>query len=402
MKSSVIFILALKATIALGQSPSLSITRCPTFTTTVTLPAFTEYDESTSTFCPQCSESSTIASSSNTTPASTPAGPSVTPTTQAVPNSPEKPGQEVYTTTYKTVWSVFCPTGLQPSTYTITETCSGKPTPPNPTHIPAGYGVTVSACDSCGPAPLTETLTICTICENTTTTPAGANPNVYFTTYRTTYSQFCSTGLEAETYTITEACTGARSAPNPTHVPQGFTTTIGTCTTCGPTPITALLTVPVSPNAEPFTAGSPGFEGASSMSWESLPTKPSSGGQSQGGSQSPGGSQNQAPTQGQAASQGPPIPQSPASSPSLTASQAAAPSPSPPPTGTPSVGGYANGFYAIGNETCSSCTSYGTAAASAGGQSNGMTFTGSASVVGVNPVLTIWVLGIMGALMLRL
>jgi len=69
---------------------------------------------------------------------------------------------DVYTTTYETVWSAFCPTGLEDKTYTITETCTGAKTTPTSGYIPTGYTAVVSTCDTCGTAPITATLTVCT------------------------------------------------------------------------------------------------------------------------------------------------------------------------------------------------------------------------------------------------
>ena len=65
-------------------------------------------------------------------------------------------------TTYTTVYTAICPTGLAPSTYVITEPCSetGQPRPSD--HIPQGFTITTVACGACAE----ETVTL--------TTPAGS------------------------------------------------------------------------------------------------------------------------------------------------------------------------------------------------------------------------------------
>ncbi|MCJ1430102.1 hypothetical protein MMC29_008017, partial [Sticta canariensis] len=78
------------------------------------------------------------------------------------------------------------------------------------------------------------------------------------TTYQTVYSQFCSTGLEEKTFTVTESCSSTNQ-PRPTgYVPQGFTVTTAICTVCGSTPVTAVLTTPVPAAPTPGAGGSPG------------------------------------------------------------------------------------------------------------------------------------------------
>lgn len=80
-----------------------------------------------------------------------------------------------YTTTYETVYSSLCPTGgFENHTYTITETCSEKPTGSDrPATIPSGFAVTVTTCTMCGPSPITATLTVCTACNGS----MGPTPN---------------------------------------------------------------------------------------------------------------------------------------------------------------------------------------------------------------------------------
>ena len=64
------------------------------------------------------------------------------------------------TIVFTTVYDHFCPTGLEPTTYTITKTCESKPClRPHPTEIPPGFVVGVQTCHVCGPKPITATLT---------------------------------------------------------------------------------------------------------------------------------------------------------------------------------------------------------------------------------------------------
>ncbi|KAK1993260.1 hypothetical protein LX36DRAFT_661649, partial [Colletotrichum falcatum] len=80
--------------------------------------------------------------------------------------------------------------------------------------------------------------------------PTGGANNEPFTTivYQTVYSTFCPdcpNGLQPQTYTVTQTCTGSIASCRPLGnvLPQGFTTTQATCTNC-PTPFSAVLTVP--------------------------------------------------------------------------------------------------------------------------------------------------------------
>ena len=70
-------------------------------------------------------------------------------------------------TTYTTVYTAICPTGLAPSTYVITEQCSetGQPRPTN--YIPQGFTVTTVACGAC----VEETIILTTPAGSATSTP---------------------------------------------------------------------------------------------------------------------------------------------------------------------------------------------------------------------------------------
>lgn len=59
-----------------------------------------------------------------------------------------KSNGDVYTTTYATVYSSVCPTGLIPVTYTVTQECTGT-TPINTLTPPPGYTTTAVECSAC-------------------------------------------------------------------------------------------------------------------------------------------------------------------------------------------------------------------------------------------------------------
>ena len=139
-------------------------------------------DTQTITSCTKChndgssSGSSSGGSSSSTSGGSASSSPDVTITnTRTMTHCPGPsciesghltPHSGGFTTTYETVYSIFCPTGLTDQTYTITQTYAHKPTNSDtaPTGLPSGFTVTVTACTHCGPTPITATLTVCTVC----------------------------------------------------------------------------------------------------------------------------------------------------------------------------------------------------------------------------------------------
>ncbi|UQC87172.1 uncharacterized protein CLUP02_12673 [Colletotrichum lupini] len=93
------------------------------------------------------------------------------------------------------------------------------------------------------------------LCGSCMATPAAPNCNkcgcdtcVHTISYTTEYDTFCSTGLAKQVYAVTETYRGMPSKPTVTSadVPFGFTAEVQTCTTCGPTPVVATITRPVS------------------------------------------------------------------------------------------------------------------------------------------------------------
>ncbi|RBR24651.1 uncharacterized protein FIESC28_02584 [Fusarium coffeatum] len=65
--------------------------------------------------------------------------------------------------------------------------------------------------------------------------------------YTTSFQCFCDTGLCDQEYVITERYKGMEAKPtmDSQSIPFGFTCDVQTCTTCGPEPVTATITHPV-------------------------------------------------------------------------------------------------------------------------------------------------------------
>ncbi|KAM0352518.1 hypothetical protein ACHAPU_002186 [Fusarium lateritium] len=75
----------------------------------------------------------------------------------------------------------------------------------------------------------------------------GCPTCVHTFAYTTKYQAFCSTGLYEQDYIVTETYKGMEAKPTLDHsIPLGFTCDVQTCTTCGPEPVTATITYPIS------------------------------------------------------------------------------------------------------------------------------------------------------------
>ncbi|CAD6579177.1 MAG: hypothetical protein ASARMPRED_008983 [Alectoria sarmentosa] len=75
----------------------------------------------------------------------------------------------------------------------------------------------------------TDVMTYCPPCE-----AAGMSsfPGGSLTTYTTSYSRVCPTGLEEATYTVTEPCPSTGLARDSSYMPQGFTVSTVPCSIC--------------------------------------------------------------------------------------------------------------------------------------------------------------------------
>ncbi|KAK8128503.1 hypothetical protein PG984_009611 [Apiospora sp. TS-2023a] len=89
------------------------------------------------------------------------------------------------------------------------------------------------------PGCVSYTMPSCAACDCSTCTAIS--------TYTTTFSALCPTGLRDQPYTITETYLGMSSLPvfaTPTAVPYGFTVAVETCTYCGAQPLRVTITYP--------------------------------------------------------------------------------------------------------------------------------------------------------------
>ncbi|KAF7553776.1 hypothetical protein G7Z17_g3375 [Cylindrodendrum hubeiense] len=98
--------------------------------------------------------------------------------------------------------------------------------------------------------------------------------------YLTAFNEFCTSGLRPRVYAVTETYSGMSETPCVTSgsIPLGFTREVQTCTTCGPEPITATITHPISDH--PYITGisepSPAPDGAKSYEIDFNPNGQSS------------------------------------------------------------------------------------------------------------------------------
>ncbi|KAI8654557.1 hypothetical protein NCS57_01202200 [Fusarium keratoplasticum] len=92
----------------------------------------------------------------------------------------------------------------------------------------------------------------------------GCDACAHTEVYTFTCDAFCDTGLCKQAYVVTETYSGMTAKPTlaPTDLPFGFTCDVQTCTTCGPEPITATITYPLTErlyiNKMPAPTGVPG------------------------------------------------------------------------------------------------------------------------------------------------
>ncbi|KAL8851142.1 MAG: hypothetical protein Q9221_003945 [Calogaya cf. arnoldii] len=141
MRSTYLFAASAAVTSAFAAQaapePTVWVTETYTDCSTAISGLATKTNTAVSTYCPHCTEG---ASPGGASPGSAP--------------TPKGP-----LTTYTTVYSEICSTGLQPKTYTVTEECSslGAPRPSN--YVPAAFVVTTATCHVCAETPVVATLT---------------------------------------------------------------------------------------------------------------------------------------------------------------------------------------------------------------------------------------------------
>ncbi|CCF35548.1 hypothetical protein CH063_07303 [Colletotrichum higginsianum] len=107
-------------------------------------------------------------------------------------------------------------------------------------------------CAGCAPIPTIHPPTItggpiCVEIEAPECKRCGCNTCTQTVKYTTEYDAFCSTGITRQKYEVTETYKGVAAKPTipSADIPLGFTKEVQTCTTCGPTPITATITRPI-------------------------------------------------------------------------------------------------------------------------------------------------------------
>ncbi|KAF4345826.1 hypothetical protein FBEOM_202 [Fusarium beomiforme] len=139
-------------------------------------------------------------------------------------------------TVYTTEYQMFCSTGLRVHTYTITEPCHEAKCKPHVTGVPPGFTTTVTVCNSCGPEPVTATLTV--PCEATPT--KGPSPPGKTNAPPKPQPEHC------ETCHAPEQPQPVPSAPSGKPVPTGSQPE--GCTTCGAPQPPASMATSVAPN----------------------------------------------------------------------------------------------------------------------------------------------------------
>ncbi|KAK2060627.1 hypothetical protein LY76DRAFT_476935, partial [Colletotrichum caudatum] len=138
--------------------------------------------------------------------------------------------QVILTVRTATVTQCFTASAILPNCVA----CAPTPTI-HPALVPGGpIGIVIEApkCDKCGFNDYTQTVK-----------------------YTTEYDAFCSTGITRQKYECTEIYKGVPATPTilSVKVPFGFSEQVRTCYTCGPTPITATITQPVTgPQGTPY------------------------------------------------------------------------------------------------------------------------------------------------------
>ncbi|KAL8997931.1 MAG: hypothetical protein Q9169_002924 [Polycauliona sp. 2 TL-2023] len=204
--------------------------------------------------------------------------------------------------------------------------------------------------ETSGLATKTNTV-VSTYCPHCTegASPGGASPGSPstpkgpLTTYTTTYSEFCSTGLQPKTYTVTEECKSP-GAPRPSdYVPAAFVVTTATCHVCAETPVVATLTTPAPVAPSPAPAGSaPSAAPAAPTSCGSAPAtppgSPASPPVAPGGVSQIADGQVQAPTSPASPADSPAAPKAPSSGNGAVSPPSSGSSPASPAGGAPASG----------------------------------------------------------------
>ncbi|MCJ1417204.1 hypothetical protein MMC32_003544 [Xylographa parallela] len=140
-------------------------------------------------------------------------------------------------TVYTTEYSQLCPTGLEPVTYTVTESCSSTGASREATYVPQGFTVTTVQCTVCENMPTVTITTPITPSSTGTTTPAA-------------YIAPAVSGVSSPS-----AAPAVGSAPAP-----GAASPAAAYATTGATPITTAVveTGTITVESSPASTGAPG------------------------------------------------------------------------------------------------------------------------------------------------
>ena len=144
---------------------------------------------------------------------------------------PESTSAGVFTT-YTTEYSQLCPTGLEPVTYTVTESCSSTGASREATYVPQGFTVTTVQCTVCENMPMV-TITTPTATQSTgpsaaptiSTAPAAGITSPAAVSAATAATPITTAAAETGTFTVdsSPAETGAPGAP--AEAPAGSNST---------------------------------------------------------------------------------------------------------------------------------------------------------------------------------
>ncbi|KAL8670118.1 MAG: hypothetical protein Q9168_005327 [Polycauliona sp. 1 TL-2023] len=243
--------------------------------------------------------------------------------------------------------------------------------------------------------------TYCPHCTEGASPASAPTPQGPLTTYTTVYSEFCPTGLQPKTYTVTEQCSSL-GAPRPSdYVPAAFVVTTATCHVCAETPVVATLTTPAPVAPSPAPAGSaPQAAPAVPTKGAAAPASPPSSGSPAnpvvaGGVSQISDGQVQAPTS----------PASPAAPPAgpQAASPSSGGSPASPAGGAPGSGPAAGpaAKAPLNPAAAPSVAPLGTGAPIAP-YSSAVPFTGSASTISVSALMVLVLMAMVGLLNLAM
>lgn len=137
----------------------------------------------------------------------------------SIPTSTDK--SIVYTSIYVTTLEEICPTGLRPHEYTVTELCSGLPTPFSNGHLPPGFTTTTVQCHVCASTPTPVILTVpCTLLPSAPGSNGGGQTP-------------CSTGCDTTSSNNAASSVAGGQSAGPPALSSSLASLMGTSSTLG-------------------------------------------------------------------------------------------------------------------------------------------------------------------------